>query len=86
MNNLDSSEQRLAELQTELDGLRAEVGPPPGRFPRRAEAAGRLGKLVTRELEQLAMARAVVRVRVAQRAPSQRCRRRAGRWSLVAPA
>ena len=48
--------------------MRAEVGAAAGQHVRRrAEAADRLGRLVTKELDQLAMARAVVRVRVAQR-------------------
>ena len=55
-------------MQTRLDALRTEVGAAADKMSRRrAEAAERLGRLVTKELEQLAMARAVVRVRVAQR-------------------
>ena len=68
LENLDSSEQRLAEMQTKLNAFRTEVGAAADRMSRRrTEAAERLGRLVTKELEQLAMARAVVRVRVAQR-------------------
>jgi DNA repair protein RecN (Recombination protein N) len=73
LENLDSSEHRLAELQTRLDGLRSDVGAAADKMSRRrTEAAERLGRLVTKELEQLAMARAVVRVRVAQRESTQR--------------
>jgi len=69
LESLDSSEHRLAELQSRLDALRTEVGQAAQRISvRRAAAAGRLGRLVTIELDQLAMARAVVRVRVAHRA------------------
>ncbi len=54
------------------DQARRACGPRSGAAAdkmsrRRTEAAERLGRLVTKELEQLAMARAVVRVRVAQR-------------------
>ena len=74
LENLDSSEHRLAELQTRLDALRTEVG-RGGRT--RCPVAGptrpkRLGRLVTKELDQLAMARAVVRVRVVQREAGDR--------------
>lgn len=73
LENLDSSEHRLAELQTRLDGLRSDVGAAADKMSRRrTEAAERLGRLVTKELEQLAMARAVVRVRVAQREATHR--------------
>jgi DNA repair protein RecN (Recombination protein N) len=68
LQQLDSSEHRLAELQAQLDGLRAEVAASAQAISlRRAGAAGRLGKSVSRELEQLAMARAVVRVLVMDR-------------------
>ncbi len=65
---LDTSEDRLAQLQRELDGLRAELGRLAARLSgERAAAADRLGRLVTGELASLAMARAAVRVRVTQR-------------------
>jgi DNA repair protein RecN (Recombination protein N) len=71
LQNLDSSEHRLSELQKELDALRAQVGAAAQKLSlRRAKAAGRLGTLVTKELDQLAMARAVVRVRVVDRPAS----------------
>jgi DNA repair protein RecN (Recombination protein N) len=66
--DLDTSEHRLAELQARLDALRADVATAAERLSdKRAKAASRLGSLVSKELDQLAMARAVVRVRVAQR-------------------
>jgi DNA repair protein RecN (Recombination protein N) len=68
LGDLDTSEHRLAELQTRLDALRADVATAAERLSdKRAKAASRLGSLVSKELDQLAMARAVVRVRVAQR-------------------
>ena len=51
-----------------LDALRTEVAAAADKMSRRrSDAAKRLGLLVTKELDQLAMARAVVRVRVVQR-------------------
>ncbi|MET0966550.1 MAG: DNA repair protein RecN [Nakamurella sp.] len=68
LENLDSSEHRLAELQAELDALQAQVAASAQAISvRRVNAAGRLGKLVSKELDQLAMARAIVRVRVTDR-------------------
>ncbi|HEY5878596.1 MAG TPA: DNA repair protein RecN [Nakamurella sp.] len=65
---LDSSEDRIAHLQAELDGLRREVGALAARLSgERSAAADRLGRLVTAELASLAMARATVRVRVSHR-------------------
>jgi len=65
---LDTSEDRLAHLQRELDELRAQLGRAAARLSgERAAAADRLGRLVTDELASLAMARAAVRVRVTQR-------------------
>ena len=89
LENLDSSEHRLAELQTRLDGLRSDVGAAADKMSRRrTEAAERLGRLVTQELEQLAMARAVVRVRVAQRESSLQdadAVQVEGRWVTAGP-
>lgn len=89
LENLDSSEHRLAELQTRLDGLRSDVGAAADKMSRRrTEAAERLGRLVTKELEQLAMARAVVRVRVAQRESSRQdadAVQVEGRWVTAGP-
>jgi DNA repair protein RecN (Recombination protein N) len=66
---LDSSDDRLARLQSELDDLRRELGRSAARLSgERSAAAERLGRLVTAELASLAMARATVRVRVSQRA------------------
>ena len=68
LENLDSSEYRLAQMQAAVDDLRAQVGVVAGQIStRRAAAAKQLGALVTAELDTLAMARAVVRVRVGQR-------------------
>lgn len=89
LENLDSSEHRLSELQTMLNVIRAEVGAAADAMSRRrTEAAERLGRLVTKELEQLAMARAVVRVRVAQRESSQQdvdAVQVEGRWVTAGP-
>ncbi len=73
LEQLDSSEHRLAALQADLDCARAEVASAAESISRRrAEAAVTLGTSVTTELDQLAMARAVVVVRVEPRgaAPS----------------
>jgi DNA repair protein RecN (Recombination protein N) len=68
LDGLDSSEHTLAKLQVGVDALRREVADAARVISdRRGEAAGRLGLLVTKELDQLAMARAVVRVRVGRR-------------------
>jgi DNA repair protein RecN (Recombination protein N) len=68
LENLYFSEHRLAQMQAAVDALRAEVGVVAQRISeQRSAAAERLGTLVTAELDTLAMARAVVRVRVAQR-------------------
>ena len=65
LDSLDSSEHRLAELQAQVDDLAAAVGVAAQHMSaRRKSAADRLGRLVTAELEQLAMGRAVVRVAV----------------------
>ncbi len=89
LEDLDSSDHRLAELQTKLDSLRTEVGAAADKMSRRrTEAAERLGRLVTKELEQLAMARAVVRVRVAQRESGQQDTTAVqveGRWVTAGP-
>ena len=72
LEGLDSSEHRLIELQNQLDTLRAEVGSVAQNISRRRSAAAKkLGLSVTKELDQLAMARAVVHVRVAQREADQ---------------
>jgi DNA repair protein RecN (Recombination protein N) len=72
LEGLDSSEHRLIELQNQLDTLRAEVGAVAQNISRRRSAAAKkLGLSVTKELDQLAMARAVVHVRVAQREADQ---------------
>ena len=83
---LDSSDDRLAELQTGLDDLRRELGRRRrGCRGERSAAADRLGRLVTKELDQLAMARAVVRVRVEPAGrgaggSATRCRSTAAGW------
>lgn len=64
---LDSSDDRLARQQAELDEVRGELGRLAARLSgERSAAAERLGRLVTAELASLAMARATVRVRVTQ--------------------
>lgn len=69
LTELDGSEDRLARRQREVDELRGEVGRLAVRLSgSRADAAARLGELVTAELASLAMARATVRVRVSPRA------------------
>ncbi|MEP6560356.1 MAG: DNA repair protein RecN [Nakamurella sp.] len=89
LRTLDSSEQRLTELQQRLDELRSEVADAAAAISRqRAGAAGRLGTLVTKELDQLAMARAVVRVRVADRpaaAGDSDAVQIGGRWCSAGP-
>jgi DNA repair protein RecN (Recombination protein N) len=68
LDNLDSSEHRLAALQAELEQARARVAEAARLISRRrSEAAVTLGRSVTTELDQLAMARAVVLVRVEPR-------------------
>ncbi len=68
LENLDSSEHRLATLQADLDQAREKVATAAETISRRrAEAAVTLGTSVTAELDQLAMARAVVLVRVEPR-------------------
>ncbi len=68
---LDSSDHRLAGLQAELDGARVLVGQSADRISQqRQAAAARLGEQVSTELDSLAMARAVVRVRLSRRAAS----------------
>ncbi len=68
LENLDSSEHRLAALQAELDAVRVTVAQAAQSISvRRQAAAETLGRSVTAELDQLAMGRAVVAVRVAQR-------------------
>ena len=66
---LDSSDDRLARMQADLDEVRGELGRLAARLSgERSAAAERLGRLVTAELASLAMARATVRVRVSQQA------------------
>ena len=68
LEGLDSSEHRLAELQQELDRVRGRVACAAEVISRRrSDAAVTLGTSVTAELDQLAMARAVVLVRVEPR-------------------
>ena len=68
LESLDSSEHRLAELQQDLDRARAKVAAAATEISRRrSDAAVTLGTSVTAELDQLAMARAVVLVRVEPR-------------------
>ena len=68
LGNLDSSEHRLAEMQAAVDQVRAKVAAAAQRISKqRVSAAERLGDLVTAELDTLAMARAVVKVRVRRR-------------------
>ncbi|WP_460460047.1 DNA repair protein RecN [Angustibacter peucedani] len=66
--DLDDDEGRVDALRERRDALRAQLADLAGRLHRsRAEAAGRLGALVTDELAQLAMPQARLEVALTQR-------------------